>query len=269
MKEFMVALAQIDICSGSLEKNFDKIASTIDNHCKKFRVDFVVFPESITTGFNISGNLKRIYINLKSKLKRQIEKIQQVVYKNKIYLILPTYEPARQKFKFYNTAFVFNPDGKSLGKYCKNFPFPTEYWTIPSDEIEIFKSCFCNFGIMLCYDGDFPELARKYALKGIDVIFRPSAFLRRYEIWSLTNRARAYDNQVYICAVNSTGSDTSGRSYYGHSMVVNPYGKIIKEAAKTAQVVNCKIVSKNKVTVDDIRVNHLESLRKKYAIRNF
>ena len=74
----------------------------------------------------------------------------------------------------------------------------------------------------ICYDGDFPELYRAEAIMGAEVICRPSALLRSFEIWELTNRARAYDNHVYIVACNAVGPDAGGNYYFGHSMIVDP-----------------------------------------------
>ena len=62
-----------------------------------------------------------------------------------------------------------------------------------------------SIGIAICYDGDFPELFRAMAIMGAEVICRPSMLTRSFEIWELTNRARAYDNHVYMVA--ATASD--------------------------------------------------------------
>ena len=55
-----------------------------------------------------------------------------------------------------------------------------------------------RIGLIICFDGDYPELSRITALRGAEVIARPSALLRSADIWELTNRARAYDNHVYV-----------------------------------------------------------------------
>ena len=52
--------------------------------------------------------------------------------------------------------------------------------------------------MIICFDGDYPELSRITAVRGAEVICRPSALLRSADIWELTNRARAYDNHVYV-----------------------------------------------------------------------
>ena len=61
--------------------------------------------------------------------------------------------------------------------------------------------------LIICFDGDYPELARITAVRGAEIICRPSALLRSADLWELTNRARAYDNHVYVVGANATGAD--------------------------------------------------------------
>ena len=84
---------------------------------------------------------------------------------------------------------------------------------------------------MICFDGDYPELARVMAVRGAQVICRPSALLRSADIWELTNRARAYDNHVFVVGANATGVDPAGVIYFGNSMIVSPIGEVLARAA--------------------------------------
>src|SRR5262249_24115348 len=60
---------------------------------------------------------------------------------------------------------------------------------------------------------------------------RPSALLRSADIWELTNRARAYDNHVYVIGANATGADPGGSIYFGNSMIVTPIAEGVARAA--------------------------------------
>jgi len=88
---------------------------------------------------------------------------------------------------------------------------------------------------MICFDGDFPELARITALKGAEIIARPSALLRSADIWELTNRARAYDNHVFVIGSNATGVDPEGVIYFGNSMIVSPVAEVLARASSYEQ----------------------------------
>jgi predicted amidohydrolase len=74
-------------------------------------------------------------------------------------------------------------------------------------------------------------LSRITALRGAEVIVRPSALLRSADIWELTNRARAYDNHVYVIGANATGIDPAGVIYFGNSMIVTPIAEVVARAA--------------------------------------
>ena len=91
--------------------------------------------------------------------------------------------------------------------------------------------------MMICYEGDFPEVARVLAIQGAEVIVRPSALLRSFDIWEMTNRARAYDNHVYVVGVNIVGHDLGENYYFGHSMIVDPIACRLAQARGTEEIV--------------------------------
>ncbi len=92
-----------------------------------------------------------------------------------------------------------------------------------------------GIGMIICFDGDFPELSRITALQGAEIIVRPSALLRSSDIWELTNRARAYDNHVYVIGANATGTDPGGLLYFGNSMIVTPVADVVARASTYEQ----------------------------------
>ncbi|HEB11022.1 MAG TPA: hypothetical protein ENI06_07390, partial [Spirochaetales bacterium] len=87
-------------------------------------------------------------------------------------------------------------------------------------------------GLAICYDLRFPELFRRLALGGAKVIYVPAAFTAATGRlhWQVLLRARAIENQVYIIAANQVSNYLKNKSSYGHSMIVDPRGKIIAEA---------------------------------------
>ena len=78
-------------------------------------------------------------------------------------------------------------------------------WVTPAETATVVETDLGRIGLMICFDGDYPELARVMAVRGAEVICRPSALLRSADIWELTTRARAYDNHVFVVAANATG----------------------------------------------------------------
>src|SRR5262249_57069002 len=104
-------------------------------------------------------------------------------------------------------------------------------WVRPGDGAVVVNTPLGSIGLMICFDGDFPELARVMAVRGAEVICRPSALLRSADIWELTNRARAYDNHVYVIGANATGIRPAGVIYFGNSMIVTPIAEVVARAA--------------------------------------
>jgi predicted amidohydrolase len=90
---------------------------------------------------------------------------------------------------------------------------------------------FARLGFVICFDGDYPELARIQAVQGAEVICRPSALLRSADLWELTCRARAYDNHTYVIGANATGTDPVGTLYFGNSVIVSPGATVLARAA--------------------------------------
>ena len=95
--------------------------------------------------------------------------------------------------------------------------------------------------MIICYDGDFPELSRLLAVKGAEIIIRVSALQRSYDIWYITNAARAYDNHVYLLASNLVGPDASGNYGFGHSMIVTPIAWRLAQARGTEEIIAARL----------------------------
>ncbi len=231
MESIRAAALQFSVRPMKIDDNLDLAYSWIAKCHEQSKPSLIVLPESFTTGFTPSctrGELWDAVDAIPGKLTdvaigwaRQFGAI----------ICFPSYERGACKNVVYNSAALVSPDGL-LGVYRKTHPFPTERiegggWTTPGQESFCVKTPLGAIGIVICYDGDFPELARATALKGAEIICRPSAFLRTYEQWELTNRARAYDNHIYWIAPNAVGIDHSGANFFGSSMIVHPSGKIL------------------------------------------
>ena len=153
-----------------------------------------------------------------------------------MHLVWGTYERGQQRGIVYNTAVLLGPDGRVLGRCRKTHPFGGEIctrggWVTPGDEVCVVHTTLGRIGLIICFDGDYPELSRITALRGAEVIARSSALLRSADIWELTNRARAYDNHVYVIGANSTGTGPAGVLYFGNSMIVSPIAEVVARAA--------------------------------------
>lgn len=234
MERVVAAAIQFEARPMMVEENL-KIAKSLISRCKEATgAQLIVLPESFTTGFTPIGGVEALWEAV-STIPGYLSDIAAGWAKEfDTYICFPTYERGGSFPTVYNSAALVGPQGL-LGVYRKTHPFPTERleaggWTTPGSEPFSVVTRIGRIGIVICYDGDFPELARVTALEGAEIICRPSAFLRTFDHWELTNRARAYDNHVYWIATNLIGSDASGANFFGSSMIVHPSGMKIAQA---------------------------------------
>lgn len=209
----------------------------------------VVLPETLTTGFTPGVGPEELWDLVDTLPGRLSEPMQKTAQELGIYLIFPTYERGKNRGVVYNSAALLGPNGSILGVYRKTHLFPTERidseegggWSTPGIDPVVVETPLATIGITICFDGDFPELYRAEAIMGAEVIVRPSALLRSFEIWDLTNRARAYDNHVYIVACNGVGPDAGGNFYFGHSMIVSPIAQKLAQARGTEDIISAEL----------------------------
>jgi predicted amidohydrolase len=139
-----------------------------------------------------------------------------------------------------NTSYIFDRRGSAIASYEKIHLFS------PTKENKFFKNGkkITSFtldgvkcGIAICYDIRFPELIRKLALDGIDVLFVPAAWpVERLPHWQLLNTARAVENQIFVAAVNGAGSF---KKFHlgGNSLLIDPWGKILNQADGSESII--------------------------------
>jgi len=202
----------------------------------------VVLPETITTGFTPGCPAEELWERVDTLPGPMTKPVAEAARGLGIYVVFPTYERGPERGVVYNSASLFGPEGELLGVYRKTHLFPTERlsgggWSTPGSEPVVVETPLANIGLTICYDGDFPELYRCEAIQGAEVIVRPAALLRSFEIWETTNRARAYDNHVYIAACNAIGPDAGGYYYFGHSMIVSPIAQVLALARGTEEII--------------------------------
>jgi nitrilase len=152
--------------------------------------------------------------------------------------------------KVRNSCLVYDGEGKRVARYDKIHLFGfemgaeryTEERTIePGKSVCAVDSPYGRIGISVCYDLRFPELYR--AMGDVDLIMVPSAFTETTgkAHWETLIRARAIENLAYVIAPAQGGYHVNGRETHGHTMIVDPWGKILAERAEGAGVVIAEV----------------------------
>jgi deaminated glutathione amidase len=198
--------------------------------------ELVVLPETATTGYTTGLDPDALWDLVGEVPGPVTEPLQEAAARLGVHLVLGTYERGADPGTVHNTAVCIGPSGQVLGAYRKTHVFYLEDrdaggWVTRGDQAVVVATDLGGIGLLICYDGDFPELARAEAVLGAEVLCRPSALLRSADIWELTNRARAYDNHVFVVGANATGADPAGTLYFGNSMVVSPVAEVLARAA--------------------------------------
>jgi predicted amidohydrolase len=141
-----------------------------------------------------------------------------------------------------NRTFFVDPNGEIAARYDKihmfdvNLPDGESYRESntyrPGEFAIVVATPFCRFGLSICYDVRFPQLYRALAEAGADVLTVPAAFTKQTgeAHWNLLLRARAVETGCYVLAAAQGGHHENGRDTFGHSMIVDPWGRVIAEA---------------------------------------
>lgn len=242
MKEHIASCVQISIEPNNIKKNIEKVCEWMIRAKKDHDSHLMVFPEDVTTGFAPNLSQEEFYDLLDFIPGDVIKPVQKLSKELGVHVVLPLYEKGIEKNIIYNSSILIDDEGEILAKYRKTHPFPSERkWTTPGNEVVVVDTKLGKIGMIICYDGDFPELSRVCALKGAEIITRPSALMRSFEIWELTNKARAYDNHVYILATNAVGADASNNYFFGSSMIVSPIGQTLALARGGDDIISAKM----------------------------
>lgn len=265
MKKLNLALAVQNSIAGDFEKNFHSTLEFISRAAAD-RADIIVFPEMNLTGYTSGDQIRDIAIPMDSGLVNRFSDLAQDLG---ITILTGLAEKAVQeggKHRIFATHLVFQP-GKSIDIYRKIHTAPNEKPYFSSgDQIRIFTGENLQFGIQLCYDAHFPELSTAMAERRADVIFLPHASPRgnsreKYRSWMRHLSARAFDNGIFIAAVNQTGSNGAGLHFPGLALVLGPDGNVISKSLTSREHIHM-------VELDPEFLDQVRSHRMRYFLPN-
>ncbi|MGD9200722.1 MAG: carbon-nitrogen hydrolase family protein [Chitinispirillia bacterium] len=189
-----------------------------------------------------------------------LECLQLTAQKLCIYLCTGSLSVRKGK-NIQNTAYLIGKNGEILIEYSKSHLFDVQFRELrvkeslvfdPGSEIRVAKTDIGNIGILICYDIRFPETARTCTLKGAEVILVPAAFnmVTGPAHWHILFRTRAMENQVFVLAASQARVKNHNYIIYGHSLIVDPWGKVLKDAGVDESIIYAELNSK---TLQEIR----------------
>ncbi len=156
--------------------------------------------------------------------------------------------------QLFNTSIFLNPKGVVAAHYRKMhlFGYQSEEASIltPGQDIVVADIPWGATGFSTCYDLRFPEFFRRMVDQGVKFFLVASAWPQvRLEAWKLFNRSRAHENLAFLISCNCAGAN-QGKKYAGHSMIVDPLGRVVAEGSDEEELVSARIDPK---FVDAIR----------------
>ena len=232
-----LGLVQMRVCA-SKEENLKTAADAIRRLAER-GAELVVLPEMFCAPYENSAFLT--YAEGFGGL--VTETLSRLAREHGVYLVGGSM-PEREGDALYNTSFVFSPAGECIARHRKvhlfdvNIPngqvFCESDTFTAGEEVTVFDTAFGKVGLCICFDIRFPELYRKMALLGAQLIVCPAAFNRTTGPvhWELLHRARAVDYQVFVCGCSPATDASASYVAYGHSIAVSPWGEVLAQAGE-------------------------------------
>lgn len=226
METITATAIQFTVNQGDVDANLAYVRSALKRAADR-GARLAVLPEMWSSGF--------AYKNLSELALRTAGIVDELLgLSRELGLVIVGSMPEPHGAKVFNTIHVID-NGRLAGTYRKMHLFSLlgedkafdsgDGWLVADTSIG-------RVGVIVCYDLRFPELSRRLALEGADVICVPAQWPKpRQEHWRTLLRARAIENQLYVVSCNACGA-IGKLDFFGMSMVIDPKGEVLAEAGE-------------------------------------
>ncbi|ERL54402.1 carbon-nitrogen hydrolase family protein [Psychrobacter aquaticus] len=188
------------------------------------KVDLLALPELAFTGYNIFERLDALAEAIDGSI---VTAVASLADKYGLYVLFGLAE-RRPNGELSNAAILIDDHGQHIATYDKRYLWDREHqFFTAGKESCVVDTRFGKLGLMICYDNEFPEVARELAQAGAQIILSPTAnMLPNAERQVLQIRTRAIDNQCFVACINRSGVEES-LHYCGNSIVAGPDGEVL------------------------------------------
>ena len=226
-------------------------ASALIRDAKKAGATFVATPEN-TTLMAPDGGAK-LELSYQEEFDPALPGFRALAEELGLWLLIGSLSIKLSNTKTANRSFLIDPHGAIVARYDKIHLFDVD---LPSGEsyresntvaggasAVISELPWGGVGLSICYDLRFPHLYRNLSKRGAIALTVPSAFTETTgkAHWHILNRARAIENGAFVIAPAQGGLHANGRSTYGHSLIVSPWGEILAEAGTDPGIIVAEI----------------------------
>lgn len=216
-------IAQTDPVRGDTAANLKALESLCEQAVAA-GADLLALPELALTGYNILGQLDDLSEGIGGPLATRVAKLAS---QHGLFILFGLAE-RQADGQLTNSAALIDDRGQRIATYHKLQLWNKEAdYFIAGTGLCVVDTRLGRLGLMICYDNEFPEMARALAQRGAEVILSPTAnMVPNAERQILQIRARALDNQRFVVCINRAGSEDS-LHYCGSSVVSGPDGEVI------------------------------------------
>jgi len=243
--------------NNNIHYNLHKTTKLIMKAVKQ-KTDFIITPE-VSSHFSLNKKeLLKICTSMQNDI--YLNGIKKLAKKYKKWILIGSLIIKISKNKLVNRSVLIDKSGKVRTYYDKihmydvNLSKKEKYFESksfsPGNKEKTFNLPWGKIGLTVCYDLRFPILYRKLAKSGALFLTVPSAFTETTgrKHWHSLLKARAIENFCYVFAPAQGGTHYNGRKTFGHSLIISPDGKILKELKKSEGVITVLVnpkLSKN------------------------
>jgi len=216
----------------------------MENYIKKTKADMYIFGEYFLSGDRCKDEFRDLAEPLNGP---SVQHLKKIAKQKECYIVfgMPS-KDGNIDGLLYNTAVLLHPNG-TVDAYKKWFlpnagPFEEKIFFDQGEELPVFTTSFCKIGLLICYDLNFPEIAKALTLQGADLLICISASpttTRKY--FETLLPARALENTVFVTYVNLAGNQED-LIYWAGSQAYNPLGNLLIKAPYLKEsIITCEI----------------------------
>ncbi len=224
MREITIATVQMKPVLGEPEDNLVKMSEFVSKIASQQKVDLIVFPELVTSGFELGVRFTELAQRIPGP---SVNLIAQRASEFGVYIAFGMVSKEKVESVLYNSAVLVGPDGELVGSYNKVHLRGEERMAFREGfRLPVFETEIGHIGLTLGWDLAYPEVARSLTLEGAELICVMANWEKaQIEEWRTYIRARAYENALYVAAANRVGEDVT-LSFGGESAIIGPRGKV-------------------------------------------
>ncbi|MGZ4949040.1 MAG: nitrilase-related carbon-nitrogen hydrolase [Halobacteriota archaeon] len=219
---------------GTWEENVERAVTLVN----ETDADLIVLPELFAQC--------RDFTKAESIPGRTTDVFTQVAREKGAYLVMGSMLESDGEGRIYNASLLIDARGEIIARYRKIHLFSYRSKEgrslAPGTDVVVADTPFGNVGMSICYDLRFPELYRALVKKGAEIIVCPAAWpYPRLEHWIVLNRARAIEEQCYLISCNQVGAPVPQFTFFGRSMITDPWGEVIATAGESEGIIHAPI----------------------------